>query len=248
MTNETPEHDPDSIEGPGYGSAGDEEKESISRRPSEARIRAALSRAGVVAVRVIGPPGSGKTELIEATLRHLPGRRRVAVIAVDPAATREADRLRNLCGFVAHLESVVPDPAQIWQIISKLHLADFDFILIEGCGGMAPLKDIGQDATAAVLAISGGDDKALEYRALLKGASVILLTKIDLRKHVKFDERVFHDDARVLVPKADIIELSAVTGSGIYHWLEWLDKTCTAKKRRNLPNDLGLSASNTYFG
>ena len=72
----------------------------------------------------------------------------------------------------------VPDPAEIWRIISKLHLEDFDFILIEGCGGMAPLKDVGQDATAAVLAVSGGDDKALEYHTLFKSAWVILLTKM----------------------------------------------------------------------
>jgi hydrogenase nickel incorporation protein HypB len=247
MTNEASNHVSDSVEGVEHVSSG-EEKESVSRRPPEARIRAALTRSGVVAVRVIGPPGSGKTELIEATLRHLPGRRRVAVIVVDPASAREAERLQNLCGYVAHLESAIPDPSQIWQIISQLHLADFDFILIEGCGGMAPLKDIGQDATAAVLAVSGGDDKALEYHTLLEGAAVILLTKIDMRKLVKFDEQVFQQDVHAIVPKAEVIELSAVTGSGIYHWLEWLDKTCTAKKRRKATNEHGFSASNTYFG
>ena len=142
-------------------------------------------------MRIIGPPGSGKTELIEATLKGYPAPRRVAVIVVDPASVREADRLQDKCGFVAHLDSAVPDPAGIWGIISKLRLEDFDFILIEGCGGMAPLKDVGQDTTAAVLAVSGGDDKALEYRTLLESASVILVTKIDVRHLVKFDERRF---------------------------------------------------------
>ena len=71
--------------------------------PPEAMIRAALARAGVLAMRIIGPPGSGKTELIEATLKGYPAPRRVAVIAVDPASVREADRLQNKCGFVAHL-------------------------------------------------------------------------------------------------------------------------------------------------
>ncbi len=226
---------------------GDEQR-NVGQRPPEAMVRAALARAGVLAVRIIGPPGSGKTELIEATLRHTPGPRRVAVIAVDPASAREADRLRNLCGYVTHLDSAAPDPAAIWRIISQLHLEGFDFILVEGCGGMAPLKDIGQDATVAVLAISGGDDKALEYHALLESASVILLSKIDVRPLVKFNDNVFRNDARTIAPNAEIIELSAFKGSGMHDWLEWLDKARTAKKWRNVPPDPDQSTSNTYFG
>lgn len=223
-------------------------KTDFARHPPQAMIRAALARAGVLAIRIIGPPGSGKTELIEATLKRLPGPRRVAVIAVDPASAREADRLHNLCGFVEHCDSAVPDPAAIWQIISQLRLEDFDFILIEGCGGMAPLKDIGQDATAAVLAVSGGDDKALEYRTLLPSASVILLSKIDVRQLVKFNEHVFRQDVSVIAPEAQLIELSAVTGSGMSCWLEWLDKARTAKKLRGVPPDPDKSFSNTYYG
>jgi hydrogenase nickel incorporation protein HypB len=223
-------------------------KTKAKRGPPEAMIREALARAGILAMRIIGPPGSGKTELIEATLKGYPAPRRVAVIAVDPASMREADRLQNKCGFVAHLDSAVPDPADIWRIISKLRLEDFDFILIEGCGGMVPLKDVGQDATAAVLAVSGGDDKALEYRTLLESASVILLTKMDVRHLVKFDEHVFRADARTIAPSAELIELSAVTGSNMHRWLAWLDKARTAKKWRDVPNDREQSSGNTFFG
>jgi len=223
-------------------------KIKAKRNPPEAMVRAALSRAGVLAIRLIGPPGSGKTELIEATLKAYPAPRRVAVIAVDPASAREADRLQDKCGFVAHLESAVPDAVDIHRIISKLPLQDFDFILIEGCGGMTSLKDIGQDTTVAVLAVSGGDDKALEYRALLASASLILLTKIDVRYMVKFNEGVFRADARAVAPQADIIELSAVTGSNMFRWLEWLDKSRTAKKWRDVPNDREQSSGNTFFG
>jgi hydrogenase nickel incorporation protein HypB len=228
--------------------SGEIAKRDFARRPPQAMIRAALARSGVLAVRIIGPPGSGKTELIEATLKALPGPRRVAVIAVDPASIREADRLQNLCGYVAHLDSAVPDPAAIWRIISQLRLEDFDFILIEGCGGMARLKDIGQDATAAVLAVSGGDDKALEYHAMLESASVILLSKIDVRQFVKFNEHVFRKDVSNIAPDAQIIELSAVTGSGMLRWFEWLDKARTAKKLRDVSPDPDQSSSNKYFG
>jgi hydrogenase nickel incorporation protein HypB len=247
MTNKTSGHSVDSVESDGHRTLGEAQR-NTGRSPSEALIRAALARAGVLALRIIGPPGSGKTELIEATLKGYPAPRRVAVIAVDPASVREAERLQNRCGFVAHLDSAVPDPAAIWRIISQLRLEDFDFILIEGCGGMAPLKDVGQDATAAVLAVSGGDDKALEYHTLLESASVILLTKIDVRHLVKFNEHIFRNDAQAIAPEAQIIELSAVTGSGMHCWLEWLDKTRTAKKWRDVPIDPEQSSGNTFFG
>ena len=58
----------------------------------------------------------------------------------------------------------------------------------------------------------------------MEGASVILLTKIDVRHLVKFDQHVFRTDARTIAPNAEIIELSAVTGSNMHHWLAWLDK------------------------
>ncbi|HEY1923015.1 MAG TPA: GTP-binding protein [Tepidisphaeraceae bacterium] len=226
---------------------GDVQK-NAGRLPPEALIRSALARAGVLAMRLIGPPGSGKTELIEATLKAYPAPRRVAVIAVDPASVREADRLKKRCGHVAHLDSPVPDPASIWRIVSNLDLDSLDFLIIEGCGGMGALKDIGQDATVAVLAVSGGDDKALEYRALLERASVILLTKIDVRQLVKFNDEVFHGDAKAIAPDAEVIELSAVTGVGMHRWLQWLDQARTAKKWRDVPRDPEQTTANTYFG
>ncbi|MGD0462208.1 MAG: GTP-binding protein [Tepidisphaeraceae bacterium] len=243
MTKETSGPSLHSIENAGHGTLGDAQR-NTGRSPLAAIVRAAPARAGVLAVRIIGPPGSGKTELIEATVKRYPGPRRVAVIAVDPASVREADRLQNRCGYVGHLDSAIPDPAAIWRTVSQLRLRDFDFILIEGCGGMAPLQDIGQDATATVLAVSGGDDKALEYRAMLQSASVILLTKSDVRPMVKFNDRVFRNDAQAIAPKAEIIELSAVSGSGMYRWFAWLNSARAAKKWRDAPMEPQPSSGN----
>jgi Ni2+-binding GTPase involved in maturation of urease and hydrogenase len=64
-------------------------KTKAKRGPPEAMIREALARAGVLAMRIIGPPGSGKTELIEATLKGYPAPRRVAVIAVGRGETEK---------------------------------------------------------------------------------------------------------------------------------------------------------------
>jgi Ni2+-binding GTPase involved in maturation of urease and hydrogenase len=56
-----------------------------------------LARARVLAVALVGPPGAGKTALIEATARQLRGKARVAVVAMNPAAERDADRVSRYC-------------------------------------------------------------------------------------------------------------------------------------------------------
>lgn len=137
-----------------------EVKRILQRNPPESLLRAALAKAGVLMVRLIGPPGAGKTQLIESTLRRCSVPHRVAVITVNPASARDAQRLENWCGKVAHINAPVPLAAPVWEAVSKLNLADFDIILIEGSSGLARLADIGQDATVAVLSVSGGDDTA----------------------------------------------------------------------------------------
>jgi hydrogenase nickel incorporation protein HypB len=53
--------------------------------------RAELERRGIFSVDLIGAPGSGKTALLESTLRALKGHRRPAVLVGDLATRRDAD-------------------------------------------------------------------------------------------------------------------------------------------------------------
>ncbi len=193
------------------------------RHPPESQIRQTLARAGVMAVRLIGPPGSGKTELIRAILARISSPQRVAVIVVNPAASRDAANLLPQCANVQWIEAAVSRPGDIRQAIQKLPLKDLDLIFIETCGGLAAIEDLGQDATIATLAVTGGDDKAVEYSAMIKHAAAVVLTNVDLRYVVKFDERVFRRDVQSINNTADIFEVSSTTGAGIFPLLMWLE-------------------------
>ena len=200
-----------------------------------ALIRAALSRARVLAVRLIGPPGAGKTQLIQETLKHLPNARRVAVIAVNPAAGRDAARLHGAAGLVEHIDAPIPTAATIWRVLSAHDLTKFDIVLIECAGGLSALPDLGQDASVAVFGVSGGDDKAMEYAALLDRVGAVVLTKIDLRPVVKFDSRVFRADVERINPGAVLHEVSSLSGAGMFSWLHWLNERHAAKRLRDEP-------------
>jgi hydrogenase nickel incorporation protein HypB len=197
-----------------------------------ALIRTALAKANVLAVRVIGPPGAGKTQLLQETLRQLSNCRRVAVIVVNPAAGRDADRLHGAAGFVHHLDAPVPSAAAIWRVLQEIDLAKLDMVLIECAGGLAPLPDVGQDASVAVFSVSGGDDKAMEYSELLRHVSAVVLTKIDLLTVVKFDSQIFRADVDRINSGVTLHELSALTGIGMFSWLAWLNERQADKRSR----------------
>jgi hydrogenase nickel incorporation protein HypB len=218
---------------------------NVKGPPPAAMIRKQLAQARILAVRLIGHPGSGKTQLIDATLRRLPAPQRVAVIVVNPASSRDADRLLGLCGFVGHIDAAAPDAASILRIMSQLQLEKFDVLLIETAGGLGTLPDLGQDATVAVFAVSGGDDKAAEYSGLLNSASAIVLTKTDLHAMVKFDDGVFRRDVKNINPSAEILALSAVSGDGMPSWLAWLDRKRIDKRSRDA--DAGAEHFKEYF-
>ncbi len=218
----------------------------IHHLPAGALIRQALSCASAVGLRIVGPPGSGKTELIVQTLRRLSAPRRVAVVVVNPAPARDVQRLRDLCGFVTAIEGAIPKASLIWPIVTKLDLHKFDTVLIETAGGLAPLQDLGQDATVAVFAVSGGDDKAAEYHKLLVASSAVLLTKTDLQSLVNFDSNVFRKDVRSINPSTEIHALSASTGDGIHEWISWIEKLNFTKRHRR--EDLVDHTSDDFLG
>ena len=224
------------------------DEKSIARPPAAAVIRRALAQSRVVGIRLIGHPGSGKTELLEATLKHLPSPKRVAVIVINPASSRDVERLQPLCGFAAGIDSAIPDAASVWHVISTLTLDLFDIVLIEAAGGLAPLNDLGQDKTVAVFSISGGDDKAAEYHNLLSSASAILLTKSDLRPLVKFDPEVFRRDLRAFNASADVYETSARTRHGLTAWINWIDQMHATKRRRSAQPEPDESSAERFIG
>ncbi len=186
--------------------------------------------------------------MIDATLKHLAAPKRVGVIVINPAAQRDAARLRPHCKHVEWIDASVPRATQILNAISKMPLTELDLILIEACGGLAPLEDLGQGTTVAAFAVGGGDDKAAEYRALLQNSSAVLLTQIDMQPLVKFNEHVFRCDVQSVDPAIAIFELSAVSGAGMYGWMGWLERTLAAKKRRGAPLDAEKPTGDCFLG
>src|SRR5450759_6018121 len=128
-------------------------------------VRADLARCGIFAVDIIGAPGSGKTALLEATLRALKGRRQPAVLVGDLATRRDGDRLARWCDHVVQIstgQGCHLEAGQVRDALAQVDLSRVDLLLIENVGNLiCPVGfDLGQAPTVGVFSLKEGDDKA----------------------------------------------------------------------------------------
>lgn len=186
--------------------------------------RASFDAAGVTAISLVGPAGSGKTSLIEALIERLNPKIRAAVIVGDLAAARQVERIaRHGC----HAIPIVTDnlaAINVRDALSQLDLNDLDLLLIESeDNAHSPVEfHLGQHLRASVFSSAGGDDKATEYPFLIAASDLVLVTKTDLLPLVSFDFKAFAQDVTRIKPRMPIIQLSVQAGQGIGQWVEWV--------------------------
>lgn len=182
---------------------------------------------GVLAVNLIGSPGSGKTALLEATARA--GGRPFGVIAADIATDGDTRRLRAagvpsvgvVTGAAWHL-----DAEHVHDALHDVPLHDLSYLFVENVGDLiAPaVRDLGQAANVVVLSVTEGHDKPLKFPVTFRKADLVVLTKIDLLPHLpEVHVETIEAGLARLMPLPALIPVSARTGEGMDRWLAWLE-------------------------
>jgi len=190
--------------------------------------RADFARDGILAVNLLGSPGSGKTSLLERTIRDAGGELGIAVVEGDQATARDADRIRAAgaravqvqTGAVCHL-----DAAMVERAAAELRPARGSIVVIENVGNLVcpALFDLGEAARVVLASVAEGDDKPEKYPHMFRRADLVLVSKIDLLPHLDdFDLAALVARARRLNPAAEILEISARSGQGMTAWYDWL--------------------------
>ncbi len=185
---------------------------------------------GVLAVNVMGSPGSGKTALLEATARSLHGARRVLAVSGDLATDHDAQRLQAAgiesraitTGTACHL-----DARLVHDALHSMEWWRADVLFVENVGNLVcpAIYDLGQAANVVVLSVTEGEDKPLKYPVMFRKADLVVVSKTDLVAHLPGMELGrLHDALARTMPRPRAIEVSAVTGQGIPEWLAWLEE------------------------
>jgi hydrogenase nickel incorporation protein HypB len=190
----------------------------------------------VLAINLMSSPGSGKTSLLEATIKALADEIRIAVIEGDLATENDAARIRA-CGVPAvqittgnacHL-----DAQMVHDALHDLPLAGLDVLFVENVGNLVcPASfDLGVHRNLTLLSVPEGDDKPAKYPVMFRAADLALLTKVDLLPHIEeFSVTRARDSLRQVGFKGEIIELTRRGGPGFEAWLAWLRSELAARR------------------
>ncbi len=207
-----------------------------------AHNREHFADAGLLAINLMGSPGSGKTALLEATATAWPHESRLGAISGDLATTRDADRLGAAgvpslsitTGSSCHLDAELVHTA-----LHDLDWHGLDLLFIENVGNLVcpAVYDLGQTVNVVALSVTEGEDKPLKYPVMFRKADLVLLTKTDLLPHLDVDVAAIEDGLARTMPAAAMIPVSAKTGEGITDWIAWLN--------RRLPTLAGAGSART---
>jgi hydrogenase nickel incorporation protein HypB len=191
------------------------------------RNRGWLAAKRILALNLVSGPGAGKTTLLERTLQDLKGEMSIGVIEGDQATSNDAERIRATgvpavqinTGTGCHLEAEMLERA-----LTALKPAPASLLLIENVGNLVcpALFDLGERAKVVIFSVTEGEDKPLKYPHMFGAAEVLLLSKIDLLPHVRFDEERAVANALAVNPRLTVFQLSAYTGQGLAEWYGWL--------------------------
>ena len=205
-----------------------------------ARLRDEFKRCGVLTLNLISSPGSGKTSLLERTLRDLGTEFRMAVIEGDPQTDNDARRVAATGAVAVQINTdggCHLDSNMILAALENLELEQLDILFIENVGNLVcPVEfDCGEDAKIALLSLPEGDDKPEKYPFLFNRASAMILNKIDLLPYLDFDMETAARHARHLNAALPVFKISCRTGDGLEEWYDWLRQAVRAK--RSAPNE-----------
>ena len=200
--------------------------------------RAHFDGHGVLALNLMSSPGSGKTALLEATIRALGAEFRIGVVEGDLETENDAERIRA-CGVpavqIATGSACHLDAHMVHSALHNLDLASLDLVFIENVGNLVcPASfDLGQHRNVTLLSVTEGDDKPAKYPVMFRAADLVLLTKSDLLPVIEeFSPERAERCLRDLASASPLLRLSAKRSDGLPGWFDWLRAEIAAQKRR----------------
>jgi hydrogenase nickel incorporation protein HypB len=191
------------------------------------RNRKLFDANNLFAVNLMSSPGAGKTSLILQTIKGLKKKIKIGVIEGDVSSSLDAEIIGREgvpvvqinTGGGCHLDANMLSTA-----LDSVPLGDIRLLFIENVGNLiCPAEfSLGEHRKVLISSIPEGDDKPFKYPLMFHIVDAVLINKIDLLPHLKFDIDAFSQTIKGMNQKVEIFPISCTTGQGIEQWVSWL--------------------------
>jgi len=189
--------------------------------------RSFFVRRNVLCLNLVSSPGSGKTSILEKTIKALIPTKKIFVIEGDQQTLLDAERIEKSgapaiqinTGSGCHLDAKMVESA-----MKKLDIEAHSILFIENVGNLVcpALFDLGEKKRVVVISVTEGEDKPLKYPYMFQSSHLCIINKSDLLPYVDFDVDKAIQYARSLNPSLEFIVMSVKTGEGMQDWYDWL--------------------------
>jgi hydrogenase nickel incorporation protein HypB len=193
-----------------------------------ARNRGFFEALHIVAINLVSSPGSGKTSVLERTIKEKATDWKSFVIEGDQQTMNDARRIENAGAPVIQINTgngCHLDALMVHKATKELELTDRSTLFIENVGNLVcpALFDLGETKRVVIISVTEGEDKPAKYPNMFETAHLCLINKVDLLPYLDFDMEAFKDYALKVNPKLEFIEMSAKTGEGFEAWYAWME-------------------------
>lgn len=186
-----------------------------------------LRQRGVFMLNLMSSPGAGKTTLLRHTARDLAGKLDIAVIEGDQETALDARRIQAAGCRVVQINTGVGchlDAEMVTKGLSVLDPPAGSVVVIENVGNLVcpALFDLGEAVRVVLASVTEGADKPMKYPHMFRQADLVLVSKTDLLPYADFDVKRYAAGLKQIGPRAQLMQLSAVTAAGMQDWYDWL--------------------------
>ena len=191
------------------------------------RNRGYFEAKNILTLNLVSSPGSGKTSLLERTIKDLGKEIKFYVIEGDQQTMNDAKRIDQAGAPVVQVNTgngCHLDSDMINRAVKELDVQDNSVLVIENVGNLVcpSLFDLGEKTRVVIISTTEGEDKPIKYPTMFQSSDICIINKTDLLPYVDFDVEKAKEYAMQVNHHLKFFELSVTTGEGMDKWYEWL--------------------------
>ena len=195
------------------------------------RNRGYFEAKNIFTLNLVSSPGSGKTSLLERTIKEIATENKIFVIEGDQQTLNDAKRIQATGAPVIQINTgngCHLDGEMINKAVKELDVSERSILFIENVGNLVcpALFDLGEAKRVVIISVTEGEDKPIKYPNMFMTSDICIINKTDLLPHLDFDIAKLKEYALQVNHHLEFFELSVNTGEGMNDWYQWLKKNC----------------------